>query len=658
MRVYEFSKKYGLSSKDVLRILNSLGYKFLTNISVMPPDSIDEIEILLVEHKKVDNIIKFIENEKYKRNTKNSQFKDKNISNIEKNINENRYIELKPIELSKLAKLLNKSASEIILDLLKQGIVANINQTLNEDILVKLSKLYNFNILSKKDEESSSLESSKNISLECLNELDLKERLPIVVILGHVDHGKTTLLDYIRKTRVALKEKGGITQHLGAYEAHTPHGDIVFLDTPGHEAFSFIRQRGSKVADIAVLVVAADDGVMPQTIEALKHAQNSGLSIIVAINKIDKVDQSNIENIKNQLSQYGLIPESWGGDTIYVPISAKYGTGVSELLDLIILQAKLMDLKSNLSVNPKCFILESFVKKGRGPVATVICHHGILNLGDYFKSQSSYGKVTSIVNSYGKNLKSVYPSIPVQISGFNSLPHVGDIIEVIYHSELKKGFERGIGIKSESKINNLLQDSYNIIIKADNLSSKEALLNSIEKISKNSYKPISVVYSSISDITDSDIQLAYNTGSIIYSLHVKINPASISLLQKYPVTIKSFDIIYKLLEQLESDVESLRPVKMIAKKIGEAVVLKVFDIKNLGIVAGSKVISGRFIKNGKVNILRNGKIIGSGIIKGLQRDKKSVKEVHVGFECGILLDGFSDFQIDDIIECFEESPEK
>jgi translation initiation factor IF-2 len=663
MRVYEFSKKNGLSSKDVLRILNILGYKSLTNISVIPPAMADEIELLIMEHKKVDNVIKFLESQKEKdSSSKSENSKNLNNKNLENKIYDSNNpieIELKPIKLFALAKKINKNTTDIILDLLKQGIAVNINQTLSEDTLLKLSKLYNFNVISKSANKdlTKNYFNSKNINIENFKSSDLKERPPIVVIIGHVDHGKTTLLDYIRQTRVALKEKGGITQHLGAYEAHTSHGDIIFLDTPGHEAFSFIRARGTKVADIAVLIVAADDGVMPQTIEALKYAQNAALPIIVAINKIDKVDQSRFEIIKTQLSQYGLLAESWGGDTIFVPISAKFGTGVSELLDLIILQSKLMELKANLNISPQCFILESSIKKGRGPVATVICHHGILNLGDYFKAGDIYGKVTSMVDSYGKKVNKIYPSIPVQVSGFNSLPNVGDLFQVISNDEYKKEYCNIDKLNKLDLTKSLNEDSYNIIIKADNLSTKEALLNSIEKLSKKTYKPINVLYSSISDITDSDIQLAYDTNTPIYSLHVKISPNSLQFLQKHPIKIKSFDIIYKLLEELEKDVNLLKPVKMISKKIGEALVLKIFNIKNLGVVAGSKVISGRFIKDAKVEIFRRNKKIGSGIIKGLQRDKKSVKEVHAGFECGILLDGFSDFEIDDKIECFEDIPE-
>nr|MBA2306544.1 translation initiation factor IF-2 [Candidatus Dependentiae bacterium] len=480
---------------------------------------------------------------------------------------------------------------------------------------------------------------------------------PIVVVIGHVDHGKTTLLDFIRKTRVAAKEKGGITQHLGAYEVKTNHGAIVFLDTPGHEAFSLMRARGIRVADIAILVIAADDGIMPQTIEAIKRSKEAGIQLIVALNKMDKATPGQVEVVKRQLAQHDLAPEEWGGQTVCMPISAKLGTGVDEMLEVVALQAQLLDLKANLSLPAQGYVLESKIEKGRGPVATVICHHGILKVGDYFSAGTTWGKVSSLVNSRGERLQQSHPSMPVQISGFSELPQAGDFFQVTTQEAAKKGAltprarpDMGAYTKKEG------ETDLSVIVKADNASSREALLNALSKV-KSDHRRCSVLYSGVGDISESDVMLATDTGSLIYGFHVKIESNALPLIQKKGVIIKMFDIIYKLLEDVEHILESGKPIKMISKKIGEALVLKVFDIKNLGIVAGAQVKSGRFIRDGKVIIFRGKNKVGEGTIKGLQRDRKSVKEVHTGFECAFLVDGFDTWEPDDRVECYQEVPE-
>ena len=345
---------------------------------------------------------------------------------------------IEPLSVADIAQKAGKEVSEVILTLLKQGTVATKNQLLPEKVVTQLAHLYGLTIVQKAQKAPAQVE-RPHAGITADHAGTWVERLPIVVVIGHVDHGKTTLLDYIRKTRVAAKEKGGITQHLGAYEAHTDQGDIVFLDTPGHEAFSLIRVRGLKVADIAILIVAADDGVMPQTIEAIKHAKSVGLPIIVAINKIDKATPNQIETVKRQLAQQDLVAEDWGGNTVMVPISAKNGTGVSDLLDVVVLQSQLMELKANVSMPAKGFILESKIQKGRGPVATVICQHGILKVGDFFVTGTTSGRVSSLVDSSGKQLSSVSPSIPVLVSGFADLPQAGDSFEIVSQEEMRRG---------------------------------------------------------------------------------------------------------------------------------------------------------------------------------------------------------------------------
>jgi translation initiation factor IF-2 len=479
-----------------------------------------------------------------------------------------------------------------------------------------------------------------------------------VVVVGHVDHGKTTLLDYIRKTRVALKEKGGITQHLGAYEAVTPHGNIVFLDTPGHEAFSKIRQRGIRVADLVILVVAADDGVMPQTVEAIKHAQLMEAPIIVALNKVDRADATRIEVVKRQLSQYNIIVEDWGGDVICVPISAKFGTGIDQLLEMLALQAEIMELRAEVNIPANGYILESSIEKGRGPVATVITQNGVLNIGDYFSCGNTSGRVSSLVDSTGQRIKEASPSIPVQVAGFDDRPEAGDFFAVIQKDEYLK-------LKSSSGDKQTLagkrfiyENGINLLVKTDNHSSLEAVVEGIDKLSKKLKNGFNILRQSIGDVAESDIEFAYNTGSRIVCFNVKIESNAYDLADRKKVSILHYGIIYKLLEDLSAIADELKEIEMVRTKIGEAIVLKVFDIKKIGIIAGSVVRDGRFTRDGFAVIWRGRSKIGEGKISSLQRDKKTVKEVATGFECAFMVNGFTDWMMDDRVECFIDIPKK
>lgn len=562
-------------------------------------------------------------------------------------------IELKPMTVSDFSIKAHKSISDVIVTLLKQGVMSTKNQVLPEKTIRQLADYYELTVIQPVREKKETVHAAAPFVAEGKK----VERLPIVVVMGHVDHGKTTLLDFIRKTRVAAKEKGGITQHLGAYEAKTEHGNIIFLDTPGHEAFSLIRERGIKVADIAILVVAADDGVMPQTIEAIKAAQAVQLPIIVAINKIDKATPQQIEAVKRSLSQYDLVPEEWGGQTVCLPISAKLGKGVNELLEVIVLQSKLMELTAYIDVPARGYVLESKFEKGRGPVATIICQHGIVQVGQYFVCGSLTGKISSMMDFSGQRVQSALPSIPVQIAGFSELPHVGDFFEVVQQENLKK-MQSQAEVRPASPRQIMHENALNLIIKTDNASSQEALLNSISKMSGKVFKQFYVVASGVGSISESDVTLAADTKSFIYGLHVKVEPNALVSAQKLGVMIKLYDIIYKMLEDLQMVAEQGKPLKKVTKKIGEATVLKVFDIKNLGIIAGAHVRSGRFVKDGTVAIWRGKRKVGDGPITSLQRDRKSVKEVHAGFEFAFMVGDFSDWQVDDRVECYTEVVEQ
>lgn len=688
MRVYEFAKEHGLSSKELVALLAKEGFEVSSHMSVLSDKAVSflenkykKAEIKPEVKKEVVSEVKpsVAPIEVTKESVKLSaqpqsvaakeekkvihapsstpqQVEPKKSAPLSAPIAQEKSITLKQYVLSDLAAVLGKTSSDLILTLLKWGMLSNKNLLLNEETVERIAKHYEVSLVKpveKPKEETKAFSGHLNKDL-------LKTRLPVIVVMGHVDHGKTTLLDFIRKTRVAAKEKGGITQHLGAYEAKTPQGDLVFIDTPGHEAFSKIRMRGTKVADIVVLVVAADDGIMPQTIEALKHAQSMNVPIVVAINKVDKVEKARVDVVKRDLAtQHSLLPEEWGGQTIYVPISAKTGLGVDKLLEMLVLQSQLMELQAQATGSARGFVLESKLEKGRGPVATILTQHGILKIGDHFVAGKTTGKVSSMVDSFGSRINESKPSHPVLVAGFNEMPEAGDFFEVIDKDAYLKTKSLFAGQRTAVSTQRMMQTEKAIvlIVKTDTNSSKEALLESIAKISKKSEKGFMVLQSGLGNISESDVMLAADTGAKIITLHVKAESNAAALAGKLGVSIVTFDIIYKLLEYLQEFSESMATVKMVRAKTGEAFVRKVFDIKNLGVIAGSYVKTGVFSRDGMVVIWRGSKKIGEGKITSLQRDKNTVKEVHAGFECAFMVENFTDWQIDDRVECYLERPE-
>lgn len=556
---------------------------------------------------------------------------------------------LAPMTVADLADKLGVTTNVLILALLRKGVAATRNQVVSEDVIKNIAPLYGAHVV----EPSAQKADVQNIKTAVAQGVKKSARLPIVVVMGHVDHGKTTLLDFIRKTRVAAREKGGITQHLGAYRVKTEHGDVVFLDTPGHEAFSMIRVRGITVADIAILIVAADDGVMPQTVEALERARAAGIPVIVALNKVDKASEKQIERVKMQLSQHDLTPEDWGGQTPFVQVSALTGQGINDLLDIVALQAQTMELEAGLDVPATGYILESHLEKGRGAVATVICHHGVLHVGDYFVCGSVHGKVSSLKDSSGAFVQSIDPSLPAQVAGFSAMPQVGDILQVGTSKDIKRGIVP-VAEKAVKAVQVMEEGALGLIVKTDNKSSQEALVNAIHKLSEKSYRGLYVVSVGVGSITESDIVLANDTKSYVYGLHTKFEPNAAALAQRLGVEVRLFDIIYKLLEDLEELGQKGRPVKMRRKKTGEATVLKVFDIKKLGVVAGAQIIDGTFSRDGSVIIYRGKQKVGAGKITSLQREKNAAKEVRKGFECAFMVENFDTWEVGDRVECFVE----
>lgn len=690
MRVYEFSKQHGLPSKELIELLNKNGFTVASHMSQLTPQALDFLEKKFAkkdEQKPPASLS--INNSKPTSSAKESmetaprnQQQTKTAPTLKpeppvqavspkevvmptpgvtpkKEIvsfaspetkaapASNETIILESITVGDFAHKAHKPASEVIITLLKWGILSNKNQLIPVDVVARLAEHYQI-----KTEKPAAVKEEVRPQVAASVGGNVKERLPIVVVVGHVDHGKTTLLDFIRKTRVASREKGGITQHLGAYEAQTPQGNVIFLDTPGHEAFSKMRSRGIKAADIAILVVAADDSVMPQTVEALKRIKEIGIPIIVAVNKIDKVDAARVDIVKRDLAKYDLMPEEWGGQVIYVPISAKTGAGVDHLLEMIVLQSQLMELTADVSGPASGYVLESRLEKGRGPVATLLLSRGTLRLGDYFSCGKTSGKINSIVDSYGKPRQSVGPSIPCQIAGFEVLPEAGDYFEVIAKEDMRKvrsGVEQKAALAPRKLI---IEGAKNLIVKTDTNSSKEALLESIGKVTAKVEKGFNVIFAGVGPVNESDVTLAADTGSDIVTLHVKSEPNAQLMAQRLNVSIASFDVIYKLLESLESIAHAAREIKMIRKKVGEAVVRKVFDIKNIGVIAGAYVKDGIIPRDAIMVAYRGKQKIGEGKITSLQRDKKTVKEVHSGFECAFMLENFNNWQPDDRVECF------
>lgn len=678
MRVYEFSKEYNISSKEVLQALRDVGFEVESHMAILTPEQIEYLgetfekeeqeEVQPRSARKGKIVVKKVTrsegadrdgvedfDQKSKKPNKKVFFsrREQRVENLEKKSQKPPQLTLESMTVGDVAERIGQPVTDVILVLLRMGVIATKNQFISEDVVEKLAAHYEIPI-----EKPAVAEDAAKVAMANVQQGELKERPPVVVVVGHVDHGKTTLLDYIRKTRVASREKGGITQHLGAYAAHTSHGDVIFLDTPGHEAFSKMRARGVRAADLAVLVVAADDSVMPQTIEALKQIKEMGVPIIVAINKVDKVEPARLEGVKRDLSKHDLLAEEWGGQTVVVPVSAKVGTGIDQLLDMILLQAQMQELKANYTQDGKGYILESKLERGRGVVATLLVRHGKVRIGDYFTCGTTVGKVTAMFDSFGKAVKAADAKMPVQVVGFDDMPEAGSYFEVISKGEYVRA---RAGMRDERKNKQLAfvgtgKNALTCIVKTDTDSSKEALLGSLQKLSKKIKHEFNVIHAGVGDVTESDVMLAANTGSSLIVFHAKVNAQAKELIRKYHVRLYQYDIIYKLLEALEALVESKQEVEMVRTKIGEAEVRKVFDVKNIGVIAGSYVKEGIFSRDGIVVGWHGRQKIGEGKIRSLQRDKKSVKEVHAGYECGFIVEGIDSWQEGDRVECYIDKP--
>ena len=560
-----------------------------------------------------------------------------------------------------LATALNVPSAELVKKLFLMGLVINVNQTISfEDAEVVLVD-YNKKLVKEETTDITNFEEYIIDEDESLLEL----RAPVVTIMGHVDHGKTTLLDYIRHAHVASGEAGGITQHIGAYQVDVDGKKITFIDTPGHAAFTEMRARGAKITDIVIIIVAADDGVMPQTKEAIDHAKSANVPIIVAINKIDK-GVGNVDRIMSEMSEYGLTPEAWGGDTMFVKISAQTGEGVKDLLDSIIALSEVMELKANPNRYASGTVIESKLDKSVGSEVTLLIQNGTLRLGDPIVVGIAFGKVRTLKNSQGEDIVSALPSMPVTITGINKVPVSGDKF-MAFESEKEA---RNVAIKRENILKNKrfvkktlsLEDLFdsikegkkeiNIVLKADVKGSEEAIKNSLEKINVEGVK-VNVIRSGVGTITESDVVLANASNAIVIGFNVIPSLKTKEVAKEYNVDIRLYNIIYKLVEEIEAAMKGMLDPEYEEVVVGNAEVRQLFKFSKVGIIAGSHVISG-VIKNGsKCRLIRDGVVVYDGKINSLQREKDQAKEVKNGFDCGITLENYIDIKEKDIIETYE-----
>jgi translation initiation factor IF-2 len=565
------------------------------------------------------------------------------------------------VSVGDLARAMGVKATELIRKLMGLNVVANINQLVDFDTASVLADEFGHELELEQFELESILVEAED------KPEDLKSRPPVVTIMGHVDHGKTSLLDYIRQSNIIAGESGGITQHIGAYYVERESGDVVFLDTPGHEAFTAMRARGAQVTDIIVLVVAADDGVMPQTKEAINHARAAGIPIVVAINKIDKAE-ANVEKVRRELAELKLAPEEWGGDTIFANISAKTGDGVDELLELIQLQAEVLELKANPSKKARGRVIEAKLDKTRGPVATVIIKSGTLRQGHFFICGDHLGKVRAMLNNRGKRMITAGPSMPVEVYGISSVPNAGDefiVVEderaakaIIAHrlAEKKAKEEGKRGIVSLDDLFRKIKEGevkeLNIILKADVQGSIEALSESLTKLSTDEVK-LKIIHSSTGAVSETDVMLASAAGAIIIGFNVRANPRVTELAEKEKIDIRYYDVIYNVLQDIKKAMVGLLAPTYKERVIGRANIKEVFHVPKVGAVAGCYVTDGRVERNAKARLLRDEVVIFDGKIASLRRFKDDVKEVQTGYECGIGLEGFQDIKPGDVFEVYQ-----
>ena len=683
VRVYEYAKEIGKQSKDIISVLKDAEIEVSNHMSMLTEEGLA----------KLDSVFKKVKKEQPKGNNKNNKTENnqpkndnkkakKKKSKKEKNkkshkqppaisaaptedtISEDTILVKDGMTVGELSEVLSVSSTELIKKLFMElKIMANINQSLTLEQIELIAMDYGKEIQEEVEINKEDLDLYFEVEDQ---DKDLKERAPIVTIMGHVDHGKTTLLDTIRNTRVTAGEAGGITQHIGAYQVRAKDKKITFLDTPGHAAFTTMRARGAKITDVTILVVAADDGVMPQTIEAINHAKAAEVPIIVAVNKMDK-PQANPDRVMNELVEYGLISEEWGGDTIFVPISALKGEGIDELLENILLVTEMQELKANPNRLALGTVIEAKLDKGRGAVATLLVQNGTLNVGDPLVVGNTFGRVRAMINDRNKNINVAKPSTPVEITGLQDVPNAGDRFVVfgdektarqIGEKRQQQYIETTRQASSAVSLDTLFEQmkqgemkDLNIIIKADVQGSVEALAMSLAKIDVEGVN-VRIIHTGVGAINESDITLAVASNAVVIGFNVRPDGNAKQMAQTEQVDIRLHSIIYKVIEEIEAAMTGLLDPEFVEKVIGLAEVRQVYKVSKIGTIAGAYVTEGKVSRDGKVRVIRDSVVIYEGEIDTLRRFKDDVKEVQSGYECGMTVENFNDIKEGDVFEVY------
>lgn len=701
IRIYELAKQIDLSSKELIDLLNKeFGIEVKNHMSVIEGEEANIIMEFIEELKKKnsaksqENISETTEAASTKEEvetTKDEEFDDlglmdDNYTKVEKvkkkprneKIKRNFGQELKKdevieeeigivlvpptIKVKDFAEKIRKPAADIIKKLIFMGIMASINHEITFEVAEKIAEQYDILLeleIPKEKEE---------VLINDFEDIDdyLEPRPPVVTVMGHVDHGKTSLLDSIRHAKVAASEAGGITQHIGAYSVDTDNAKIVFLDTPGHEAFTAMRARGAQATDIAILVVASDDGVMPQTIEAINHAKAANVPIIVAINKIDKPG-ANPSRVKQELTEYGLIAEDFGGDTICVNVSAKTQEGIDTLLEMILLVAEMQDLKANPNRTAKGVIIEAKLDKRRGPVATVLVQKGTLHVGDSIVAGAAHGKVRAMINDKGKNVNIATPSIPVEVLGLTDVPNGGDLLysvadektarqisEIMVQKEKEKYYASTARVSLEDLFSQIQEGKVkdlNIVVKADVQGSVEAVKQSLERLTNDEVR-VKVIHGGVGAITEADVTLASASNAVIIGFNVRPNNMATQLSEKEKVDIKTYRIIYEAIDDISAAMKGMLDPEYKEVVTAKLTVRATFKVSNVGTIAGCYVDDGRINRNNDVRVIRDGVVVFEGKLSTLKRFKDDVKEVNAGYECGLTIERFNDIKEGDTIESY------
>ena len=695
VRVYEYAKAIDVSSKDIIAALKDMNVEVNNHMATLEDDTVKKLDAIYkkakaketanekpAEQKKQSSNKN---NDRKKNDVQNNQF-NKNKKNNNQNKNKNKrggnnkaqHQQARPVKPKKelpekieftnsmtvgqLADELGKETAEIIKKLMVLGVMATINQELDKDTVELIASEYGVPV-----EEVIILEETELEKYEVEDkEEDMQVRPPVVTIMGHVDHGKTTLLDSIRKTKVVEGEAGGITQHIGAYQIEENGKKITFLDTPGHAAFTTMRARGAEVTDTTILVVAADDGVMPQTIEAINHAKAAEVPIIVAVNKIDK-PTANPDRVMQELTEHGLVPEAWGGETIFVPLSAKTGEGIDELIEMILLVSEVAELKANPNRAAKGTVIEAELDKGRGSVATLLVQTGTLQVGDPIVVGNTFGRVRAMVNDIGRRVKTAGPSTPVEITGLNDVPHAGDQFLVfkdektarqVGEARASKQLDEQRSDKAKLSLDDLFEQikqgdvkDINLIVKADVQGSAEALTAALQKIEVEGVK-VKIIHTGVGAITESDIILASASNAIVIGFNVRPDGNAKSTAETENVDIRLHRIIYKVIDEIEAAMKGMLDPEYEEKVIGQVEVRQTFKVSKIGTIAGGYVTEGTITRDSGIRLIRDGVVIFEGEVDVLKRFKDDVKEVSQGYECGITIKKYNDIREGDVMESF------